>query len=181
MKGMVFTEFLEMVEDEFGWEVADEIIEESNLPSGGAYTSVGTYPHTEMVSLVVNLSKKTEVAVPDLLKAYGRYLFKRFNDAYGTFFENVESTFDFLQKIENYIHVEVLKLYPEAELPSFDYERPSENQLVMFYKSERPFADFAEGLIQGCILHFGESITIEREDLNEANGSEAKFILSKAV
>ena len=44
MKGIIFTEFIEMVEDKFGFEVADNIITNSNLPSGGAYTAVGYKP-----------------------------------------------------------------------------------------------------------------------------------------
>lgn len=174
---MVFTEFLEMVEDSFGWEVAEDIVEESDLPSGGAYTAVGTYSHTEMVSMVVKLSEKTGVAIPDLLKAYGKHLFGRFNSLYGSFFENVSGTFDFLSSIDQYIHVEVRKLYPEAELPKFDYEYPNEHTLVMIYSSKRPFADFAEGLLMGCVEHFGEKITIDREDLNAADGTDAKFTL----
>ncbi len=58
MKGIVFTEFLEMVEDKFGLETVDSIIENSNLPSEGIYTSVGTYDFNEMVSLITSLHKK---------------------------------------------------------------------------------------------------------------------------
>ena len=58
MKGMVFTEFLEMVEDKFSPEVADQIIEQANLRSGGIYTSVGTYDHGEMIELVSASAKK---------------------------------------------------------------------------------------------------------------------------
>ncbi len=181
MKGMVFTEFLEMVEDQFGWEIAEDIVEESNLPSGGAYTAVGTYDYQEMVAMVVTLSKKTEVAIPDLLKAYGKHLFGRFNSLYGNFFEGVDGTFQFLSTIDQYIHVEVRKLYPEAELPKFEYEHPNDHTLIMIYSSKRPFADFAEGLLIGCIDHFGESVTIEREDLNAADGTEAKFTLVKVT
>ena len=43
MKGIVFTEFLEMVEEKYGLEMVDDIIENANLQSHGAYTSVGTY------------------------------------------------------------------------------------------------------------------------------------------
>ena len=32
MKGIVFTEFLEMVEDQFGLETVDDIIEAADLP-----------------------------------------------------------------------------------------------------------------------------------------------------
>ena len=42
MKGIVFTEFLEMVEAQFGLDTVDAIIENSDLPSRGAYTAVGT-------------------------------------------------------------------------------------------------------------------------------------------
>ena len=58
MKGIVFTEFLEMVEETFGLETVDTIIENSNLPSEGIYTSVGTYDFNEMVSLITALHKK---------------------------------------------------------------------------------------------------------------------------
>ncbi len=42
MKGTVFTEFLEMVENILSPELADLIIEQSDLHSEGAYTSLGT-------------------------------------------------------------------------------------------------------------------------------------------
>jgi GGDEF domain-containing protein len=40
MKGVVFTEFMEMVEDRFSLEIAERLIEESNLASLGIYTSL---------------------------------------------------------------------------------------------------------------------------------------------
>ncbi len=78
MKGIVFTEFIEMVEDKFGFEVADKIISASNLPSGGAYTAVGTYELQEMLQLLINLEKESGIAISDLLVSFGKYLFKRF-------------------------------------------------------------------------------------------------------
>ena len=49
MKGIVFREFIAMVETQFSLETADHIISASNLSTDGAYTSVGTYPPQEMV------------------------------------------------------------------------------------------------------------------------------------
>ena len=46
MKGIVFTELIELVEKKFGLEMVDTIIGESDLPSGGVYTSVAvSYTH----------------------------------------------------------------------------------------------------------------------------------------
>lgn len=176
MKGIVFTEFLEMVEDTFGFDVADKIVSDEQLPSGGIYTAVGTYPYAELVTLVTNLSTETNTEIPQLLHAYGKHLFTVFAKGYGVFFEEAKNAFDFLAGIENYIHVEVRKLYPDAELPTFDIHQPNPQTLEMLYYSERGMADFAEGLIEGCISHYEETIDLHREDL-AANYSKARFTL----
>lgn len=167
MKGIVFTEFLEMVENQFGVDTVDYILDVSELPSGGAYTAVGSYDHKEIVSLVQSLSEKTKVEVPALLRAYGEYLFGRFSELYPQFFNNSQGAFAFLESIEGTIHVEVKKLYPTAELPHFRYEKPDEKTLIMVYESSRHFEDLAEGLILGCAKHFQEDLTIEREPTEE--------------
>jgi hypothetical protein len=180
MKGIVFREFLEMVEEAFGMDVADRIIEESELPSGGAYTSVATYDHHEILTLVGKLHEQTQVPVPDLVRAFGRHLFHRFVALYPGFFVGVPSAFALLQRIDGIIHVEVRKLYPDAELPVFDCEPLGSDRLVMTYRSRRPFADLAEGLIQGCIEYYKEPITIERENLEATPGeTRARFLLTK--
>lgn len=163
MKGMVFTEFLDMVEDRFSPEVADRIIVQADVPSGGAYTSVGTYDHGEIVSLVVALSQETGLPVPTLVSAFGAYLFGRFAKLYPQFFAESSSVFDFIGTVEHVIHVEVRKLYPDAELPTLACEADGDRMTVI-YRSKRQMADLAEGLIQGCIAHFGEEIAIRRQD-----------------
>lgn len=178
MKGIVFTEFIEMVEDRFAPEVADHIIEASHLPSGGSYTAVGTYDHKEIIQLVTQLSNVTEIAVSDLVRTFGKHLFGRFVVGYPQFFEGVESAFAFLQNLDSYVHVEVQKLYPDAEVPSFECDTPEPGCLTMIYRSTRPFADLAEGLIIGCIEHFGGNIDIQRQDLSDGKGTSARFSLT---
>lgn len=179
MKGIVFTEFLEMVEDRYSPDIADSIIEACRLASGGAYTAVGTYTHDELVQLVTQLSRTTATSIPDLLRAFGKHLFGRFALAYPQFFDHVPSTFAFLERIEDHIHVEVRKLYPDAELPSFTCDTPHPGQLRLLYQSTRPFADFAEGLILGCIEHFGEALDVQRDDLSTGNGTCVRFVLTR--
>lgn len=180
MKGVIFTEFLEMVEQQFGWEVADDIIEQAALPSGGAYTAVGTYDHRELLQLVTHLSTRLDTPIPALMHAFGTYAFGRFVVGYPHFFDGVDSAFGLLENIEDYIHVEVRKLYPEAELPRFNCERPAPHVLIMEYRSQRPFADFAEGLMRGCIQHFEEDISITREPLDDPQ-RHVRFTLTRAA
>ena len=175
MKGIVFTEFLEMVEQKFSPEVVDRIVEEAELASGGIYTTVGTYNHYEMINLVTGLSKDSGIDPEDLMRIFGEHLFGRFSVLFPKYFEQVNSSFDFLSRIEDYIHVEVRKLYPEAELPSFDYDASRPGSLSLTYRSTRPFAPLAEGLIRGCLAHFNEPADIQIEDLSSGAGTAARF------
>ncbi|AUD03322.1 heme NO-binding domain-containing protein [Spirosoma pollinicola] len=178
MKGIVFTEFLEMIEDKFGYELVDQLLEESDLPSGGIYTAIGTYDHAEMVTLVSGLSKRMDIPVPDLLRSYGQYMFTSFTRSYRPFVERADSAFALLSSVQHYIHVEVRKLYPDAELPHFTIEQPAENHLRMHYISERKLADFAHGLIEGCLATFGETATITKTNLTD-DGSQVLFDIRK--
>lgn len=177
MKGIVFTEFIELVEEMFSPEIADAIIGESDLASGGSYTSVLSYDHNEMIKLVALLSQKTEIPVKELLKTYGRRLCTRFAVLYPDFFTGVSNTLDFLETVENHIHVEVKKLYVDAEVPSFQTERANGGKMQMLYRSLRPFADLAEGLIIGTADHFGEKIDLKREDWRDGDFHCARFSL----
>jgi hypothetical protein len=100
MKGIVFTEFLEMVESQYGLVMADKIVNENELDSGGAYTSVGTYNHTEMVQLVTNLSKETELSVGQLLEIYGRHFFSMATKNYKQFFNTITSSLSFYRELK---------------------------------------------------------------------------------
>lgn len=179
MKGIIFSEFIEMVESHFSPEVADEIISSSNLPSGGMYTAVGTYHHGEMLELVTHLSEKMSTPSGELVRNFGLYLFGRFVELYPEFFEGVGGTFDFLTQIEDHVHAEVRKLYPDAQLPTFETKFSNADTLVMTYQSRRPFADLALGLIQGCVAHYGENFSIEHTDLSDDRRSHVRFTLRR--
>lgn len=182
MKGIVFTEFLKMVELCFDAETVETIIVEGNLPSGGAYTSVGTYPHDEMLTLLTCLSARTGLSTDDLMRTYGKQMFGVLHSQIPHEDPGAYSdTFSLLTDIQNKIHAEVFKLYPDADLPRFEHTMLSKDTLQLKYLSERGMASFAEGLISGCIAHFGETITVERTDLGQASGHEAIFTLKRTA
>ena len=155
----------------------DAIIGRSQVASGGAYTSVGTYPHEEIIALVTALSQETGIPGPDLVRTFGKYLFGRFALAYPRFFQGVDNSFLFLSGIEDVIHADVRKLYPDAELPTFEVNMTPDS-LTLTYFSEHPFVDLAQGLIEGCVAYFGEAIDIRREHLSNLPGAQARFILT---
>jgi hypothetical protein len=179
MKGIVFTEFLKMSEEFYGYQLVDSLIEESNLPSKGIYTAVGTYHHSEIVTLLMNLSKKVNVPPNTLLRTFGNYLFLALFKTYPRFFIGSDCAFDLLEKVDSSIHINVKKLYPDAELPHFEIQRVNENTLWMDYYSDRHMGDLAHGLIEQCIAHYGEKAHISQHVIGDKpNAIRFEIVLS---
>ncbi|MBJ2175406.1 heme NO-binding domain-containing protein [Aureibaculum sp. A20] len=178
MKGIVFTEFLDLVEDKFGLEMVDKIINESDLESNGAYTAVGTYSFSEMLQLLQHLSKNTGISIDDLLLVYAEHFFAVLADSYPGLIEKYNDPIEMLASIENHIHIEVRKIYPDAELPTFEILERTDNSLIMIYKSSRAMHYFGLGLMNKTFEHFNSSATIDLEKIKE-DGTEVKFTIHK--
>ena len=178
MKGIVFTEFLDLVETKFGLEVVDKIIEQSELESNGAYTAIGTYQFSEMLQLLQNLSKHSEISIDNLLLIYAEHFFNVIKDSYPGLLETYNDPIEMLASIENHIHIEVIKIYPDAELPTFIVEEKTENSLIMIYKSSRAMHHFGLGLMNKTFEHFNASANIVLEKIKE-DGTEVKFIIHR--
>ena len=178
MKGIVFTGFLEVVEEKFGLETVDKIIENSKLKSKGVYTSVGTYDFSDMSSLLTNLSLETDIDTPTLIHTYGLYFFDTLAKGHPDIFDYYKTAFSLLAGIENHIHVHVRKIYPEAELPYFIVHEESTNKLILEYQSERAMYQFALGLMERTLEYFNEIASIDKELLKQ-DGTKVLFTLIK--
>lgn len=181
MLGIVFNEFVEMVEEKFSAEHVEMMISatEHRLESRAAYTAFGQYDHGEMLILLGELSRLTDIEVPELVRSYGRHLFGRFLKRYPAFFTGTSDTFSFLERVDAHIHREVLGLYPNAEVPSFTCIRTGPRSMDMIYRSKRPFAMLALGLIEASAAHFGDTLKIGFEDLSGGELTHARFALQK--
>ncbi|MBX3469610.1 MAG: heme NO-binding domain-containing protein [Planctomycetes bacterium] len=179
MKGVVFTEFVEMVERSFSPEVMDRVLLRVAPASGGAYTSVGTYPFDEMMALVQGVAAEVGQEVPALLREFGRQLFTQFQQKFPEIFVEAADAFAFLEQVEGIIHVEVRKLYPDAELPAFEIRRAGPDTMTMVYDSPRALSAFGAGLMLGCFEHFGEAVEVAAEDLSGGAGTKVRFTLTR--
>ena len=102
MKGIIFTEFLELVEEKFGLAMVDKIITQSELQSGGIYTSVGTYEFAEMLQLLTRLSENTDISKDDLLLVYSEHLFKALVRSHPNLVDHYKDPMDLLASIEKH-------------------------------------------------------------------------------
>jgi len=178
MKGVIFTEFISLVEDKWGLQMINDIIDDTHDPVNGSYVSVGNYDHHQLVDLVVALHKRTGIPVNELLKAYGKALFERLVNRYGHFKLKFTSAFDLFMNLEDMIHTEVRKLLLDSNPPRFTCEQIDENKLKMHYYSHRCMGPVAEGLMHGCAEFFNEEIDVEVLGTSE-KGDSVEYLLTK--
>jgi len=161
MKGIVFTTFNDMVEQEIGIDVWEKILDSVNPESNGVYTSVEDFPDDELFAMVGELSEQTGTPVLELVRAFGQYLFHALAMKHPVFVDEKPDFIEFLKSIEDVIHKEVEKLYPNPNLPSLKWEQSEPNSITLFYKSPRKLCHLAEGLIKGAAKQYGVEYTFE--------------------
>ncbi len=169
MKGILFTDFLEFVER--------ELPGAAGRLGSGEYSPLGSYPEEELLALVARAGEAAEVPAAEVLRRFGAHLFRTLATLYPVFLDGVGSSLELLGGIETYVHAEVKKLYPDAEFPRFEVRTRAQGRLEMVYRSHRPLADLAEGMMRGCIAWFGDRVDLDRQDLDAADGRAARFTL----
>lgn len=179
MKGVIFTEFLDFIEAQHGILVADQVITTAELPADRAYTSSGTYPFSELLKLVNRTHEITRIAVPDLLANFGCHMFGTLIGRFPSLADGCADAYTLMLAVDSKIHVEVSKLFPDAELPHIKVKAIDGDTIRFEYRSPRCLADFAEGMLQGCFRHFGENFQIMRRELSEQNGAHSEFIITR--
>ena len=115
--------------------------------------------------------------MPELFRSTGSTV-RALRGRYPHCLAGATSSFDLLQGLDNVIHREVRKLYPDAELPRFEVAERTPLRMILIYESARHFADLAEGLIRACGRHFGQNIALTRESLPATGGSRVRFTLA---
>jgi len=170
---------MDFLEQTYGMETSETIIDKACPDGNSSFTAVGNYSFDHMLDFVVASNEVTEQEVSDILKAFGLYLFPKLIKQYGGMLGEINHSYEMIECIEDHIHVEVKKLYPNAELPTFKTEKNAEGVLKLEYRSARPLAKLAEGLLLGCCKHFKNDVDIECHDLEISDGYAAIFTLKE--
>ena len=158
MKGIIFNIVESVVVAEHGIDAWDDVIDESGVL--GAYTSLGTYPDSDLLSIAGAVADRVQATPSSVLRHVGHQGLSRIYDRYPEFFTGHGDVISFLLTVDEIIHPEVRALYPGADVPRFNYNLVDDRTLELTYRSLRKRCDFAEGLILGAAEHYGQNVEI---------------------
>jgi hypothetical protein len=119
MKGILFNLLEEVVVSNYGEDIWDQLLTATALE--GAYTSLGSYPDEQIQELVGAASRMLGRTSFEVLRWFGRQAIPLLFVRYPGFFRSQPSTRPFVLSVNNIIHPEVRKVYPGADVPTFEF------------------------------------------------------------
>ena len=159
MKGVVMNMLADMVETQLGIAEWNSVLTDANVD--GVYTATALYPDEELMLLVQTISTRNNISINDLVFAFGEFMFPQFYERYPALIDQADDLHSFLSTVHDVIHVEVKKLYPDAETPDFSHAQTDPKTLHLEYRSKRQLCQLAEGLISGAAKHFDTQYTLK--------------------
>lgn len=161
MKGAIFCGYRDYVEQAHGIVTWLEIIDRSELAESSSFIATDLYDDKIFVELLTISADQLKVELSELLKSFGKFLFPTLAGAASHHMDACDNVFDFLDHVENVIHIEVKKSDPMAYTPSLILDKVDDQTLLIRYTSHRQVCFLAEGLIYGAANHFNEEVAVE--------------------
>ncbi|WP_198046005.1 heme NO-binding domain-containing protein [Novosphingobium aquimarinum] len=173
MKGLIFSELIRFMEEKQSPLFAEQVIAAADLPNDAAFSRIGVYPTAYALKLVTAASQLSGLPASALSEEFGKFLFARFTILYPDILSSYSTAESLLEHVRAHIHQDVKVLYPDATPPEVIAGR-QDGQFMIEYRSHRPLAHIAYGLMRGCLEHFGDPRAIEWVTCNEV-GDVATF------
>ena len=165
MKGIIFNLLEDVVGSEYDADTWDDLLDRAKVE--GVYTSLGNYPHGELVTILDEFSASRGENRDQILRWFGRNAIPLLADRYQVFFAPHRHTRRFLLTLNDVIHSEVRKLYPGADAPMFEFLDSGggdHSDLTIHYRSRRQLCKLAEGIILGAADYFGEKANVQQRE-----------------
>lgn len=151
----------EVVIQHHGEDTWDALLDATGLD--GSYTSLGSYKDEDIAALVAAAASALNITQFDVLRWFGNQAMPLLFERYPQFFAGQTSCRPFLLSVNHIIHPEVRKLYPGAQVPTFQFSDGPNGSMIMGYDSPRRMCALAQGFAEGAATHYGEQLHFEHQ------------------
>lgn len=177
MKGIIFNLLESFIVDRWGEERFERILSRCPLHTTTAFVGPGTYPDSDLFTLVEGATEELGIDTQTALRAFGRYALPRLAAKFDVFVRDHRHPKSFLCTLDGIIHVEVRKLFAQAEPPHIWHEDPAPDALVLHYRSQRKLCSMFEGLLEGTGDYFRVPFTYQQVGCMKSGASSCDFHL----
>lgn len=171
MYGLVNKAIVNLIKQEFGENVWEQIRQKTNTPN--SFLTNEPYDDSITYSLVAATSEILKIPPDKILFQFGLYWVNvTSKEEYPELMEACGSNLkEFFLNLPNF-HTRVSLLYPNLSPPEFNVVVNEDNSILLHYYSDRPgLKNFVLGLIHGLAQFYKTEIKVE-EQLSRDNGDD---------
>lgn len=133
---------------------AQEVLESAALPSRGVYAATGDYSHEELFQLAARYMEKAKLGEDDVMYGLAQGVIAYFHEKHPHIFTGYADFSTFLRAINSFIHPEVYRIHPGAELPVFNTLHEASGRSILLYQSPRRMPGFAKAMIMASAREY---------------------------
>jgi hypothetical protein len=178
MKGILFNVVEDVVTEALSADAWDDVIDAAGV--GGSYTSLASYPDTDLFAIVAAIAAATDLSPDDTYRLAGRLGFKHLARRNPHILQGTDGWQQLIMSLDDIIHPEVRKMYPDAEVPGFA-TTPVGDGLRVTYTSRRKLCALAEGLILGGGGWYGHELEVEHESCVHRGDATCTMFVREAI
>lgn len=154
MKGFVVTALVGMLQRQHGRERVQAMLANHGLASVAEGEPTDYVPVATLVAVCKVAGREFNCTLDDLVEQFGFYIFGELVRGFPELF--VARNFaDFIESIEQVAHPEILRRFPDAEVPVITLLHSGAGEYVIGYSSKRPFTQLACGILGAASAYYG--------------------------
>lgn len=162
MKGVIARCLSDLVQEKFGKDKWEKILETSGLSPNTLFAVTADIPDEAVMNVLKNTCSVLGITHNQAADAFGDYWVNTYAPKiYKSYYAGKQSAREMLLKMDD-VHTLVTKNIANAHPPRFEYEWSNDKTLVMHYKSSRGMIDFLVGLIKGVGRYFKEDLKVRK-------------------
>ncbi|OCQ22147.1 hypothetical protein A7985_10180 [Pseudoalteromonas luteoviolacea] len=177
MKGHIFMLLEDFISEVAGDEVLYEALEECSFDSSKGFVRTENYPDEQLVELVNIVVGKMGISISEAHFSFGQWLYPKLSNLLPSQFTQYPHPAHVLKQLDDLHHVELKKLYPDAQPPAFQYNVTGPYTAQLIYTSPRRLFDLVKGVLAGMSSYYAVNIEVEVQHNWQGNNNCANFLL----
>jgi hypothetical protein len=162
MKGVIAVCLANLIQEKFGKDKWQDILETSGLPRTTFFMPSTDLDDAVVMKVVESTCKVLNLTLQQAADAFGDYWVNDYAPKiYKAYYRGKNNARDFLLNMDK-VHQTVTERIANANPPQFEYQWQDAKTLIMIYISKRGMIDFLVGLVKGVGKHFNEDLQITK-------------------
>jgi hypothetical protein len=170
MKGIVFVNFNEFINELWEDEFWDNLLNEAELPSGGVYTTFDTYDDQKLFTLIYQAVDKKNIYVKDAQFVSGKWVFREFCSFAPAGVHNFTDVFESAHTVQSFIHIEADKLDTDTLHPKSMFLSETPKKILSHYQSAGKLSFLCEDISLSPATHTGQKLKVSQLGCEHESG-----------